>query len=152
MLNEKSEVDFNKVIPLPSVASKTDATGQSEVEQVYSLIMDLEFAEQNWGTQHNAYTTYLDDGCGEVWFETTWNFPLQLIIELSKRFPNETLSLSYAEPNDASHCGELELKNGKVILHDCAENWESLSANEKARWSSFASELHGYYHEDIEEE
>ena len=50
---------------------------------------------EHWGTKWNAHQ--YSHECGEVWFETAWSHPYPVIAALSRQFPAEVFSVSYAD-------------------------------------------------------
>jgi hypothetical protein len=67
----------------------------------------------NWGTKWNAYDqTELDENCIE--FQTAWSTPYQLMVNLSKLFPEVTFEVRFADEDFGYNVGEYTLLNGEV--------------------------------------
>lgn len=67
-----------------------------------------------WGTKWNAKDTYTTSE-GEVVFQTAWSTPFQVLIELSKQYPEVILKIRFADESIGSNCGEYHLQKGEVI-------------------------------------
>lgn len=55
----------------------------------------LDWSTEHWGTKWNATEVIIDDKYLEM--QTAWGFPFPVIYELSKKFPDETISVEYAD-------------------------------------------------------
>jgi hypothetical protein len=62
---------------------------------------------------------------------------------LSKRFPEDTIEVQYADEDIGSNCGSYSLKDGLVVASDIAPNWGSQSDEQKAKWRAFAFDVTG---------
>lgn len=68
----------------------------------------------NWGTKWNAYDQFeSDENCIE--FNTAWSTPFELLINLSKMFPEVTFEVRYADEDLGYNVGEYTLLNGFEI-------------------------------------
>ena len=68
---------------------------------------------EHWGTKWNAHQ--YSHECGEVWFETAWSHPYPVIAALSRQFPAEVFSVSYADEDIGNNTGEYDIRNGKLL-------------------------------------
>ena len=68
---------------------------------------------EHWGTKWNAHQDSHE--CGEVWFETAWSHPYPVIAALSRQFPAEVFSVSYADEDIGNNTGEYDIRNGKLL-------------------------------------
>lgn len=97
-----------------------------------------EWRIQYWGTKWNAYECVIDTDNEEVTFDTAWNFPAPVLVALSVKFPNEIIKARYADEDIGVNCGELTLKDGKVIAmsrqYDDTEHTEDY-------WNNFATQV-----------
>lgn len=73
----------------------------------------LDWSTEHWGTKWNASEIIIDDKYLEM--QTPWNFPFPVICELSKKFPDETISVDYADEDLGYNCGSFAVKNGEVV-------------------------------------
>jgi hypothetical protein len=91
---------------------------------------------ENWGTKWNAYAQNDKRNTGDtIYFETANNAPIELMKELSKKFPNVTIFLSYADEDSGSNTGKFEMKNGEVL-------WFNQPESQSKEGYEFYFELH----------
>jgi len=82
----------------------------------YGSISWYDWSTENWGTKWNAYSQNDERNTEDtIHFQTAWSSPVDLIIELSKQFPNVTLFLDYADEDSGSNTGKFEIKGGEVV-------------------------------------
>jgi hypothetical protein len=75
-----------------------------------------DWAYENWGTKWNAYDQYAVDN--EIEFSTAWNTPYKAIENLSKKYPNVTFNVRYADEDFGYNAGEYTLLGGECILEN----------------------------------
>ena len=68
---------------------------------------------EHWGSKWNVYH-YRHQG-GEVWFETALMHPWPVLEALSRQFPAEVFSVSYADEDIGSNAGAYDMKGGKLL-------------------------------------
>lgn len=68
---------------------------------------------EHWGSKWNVYH-YRHQG-GEVWFETALTHPWPVLEALSRQFPAEIFSVSYADEDLGSDTGSYEMQNGERL-------------------------------------
>ena len=73
----------------------------------------LDWSTKHWGTKWNASEVIIDDKYLEM--QTPWSFPFPVIYELSKKFPDETISVDYADEDLGYNCGSFAVKNGEIV-------------------------------------
>ncbi len=112
----------------------------------------MDFAREVWGTKWNACEPDANPGEGSASFETAWSCPRGVLTELSKRFPDDTITVTYADEDIGSNCGTFSLKGGEVIEQDIAPNWRDMSDEDKQKWKAFAYQVKGWAPEPDEEE
>ena len=66
----------------------------------------------NWGTKWNAFETEIRDGC--LYFQTAWGAPLNVIKELSKKYPDTEFKLTYASEDYGRNCGRIIYLAGEI--------------------------------------
>lgn len=92
---------------------------------------------KNWGTKWNSGGALIvDDNTYE--FETAWSTPYNVLVELSKQFPNSRISVDYADEDIGNNCGSYILENGNLIDEYYGDD-------------DFALDLWGYDEEDKKE-
>jgi hypothetical protein len=70
----------------------------------------------NWGTKWNAYATNDKRNTHNIiYFQTAWSAPIPVITELSRKFPNVSLILQYADEDTGYNVGNLVFEGGNVI-------------------------------------
>lgn len=68
---------------------------------------------EHWGSKWNV-CHYRHHG-SEVWFETALMHPWPVLEALSRQFPAEVFSVSYADEDIGSDTGTYEMQNGKLL-------------------------------------
>ena len=69
----------------------------------------------NWGTKWNASSVYWSDDNDFVSFNTAWSTPFDLFVALSKKYPQATFEIEYADEDFGYNVGEYVLQNGEEI-------------------------------------
>lgn len=68
----------------------------------------------NWGTKWNAYDATFGDSGESVTFNTAWSAPMLVLVKLSEMYPDDDISVMYADEDIGSNCGRLKLRDGVV--------------------------------------
>ena len=68
----------------------------------------------NWGTKWNASNVYWSDD-DYVSFNTAWSTPFDLLVALSKKYPQATFEVEYADEDFGYNVGQYVLQNGEEI-------------------------------------
>lgn len=100
-----------------------------------------EWQTENWGTKWNAYdqpNKGFSDGVLEFRFQTAWSHPHDLILMLSKKLPEVTFDVVFADEDTGSNCGHYSCKSGKTFKGVIAPSWSEMTEKEKATWTCFA--------------
>lgn len=113
---------------------------------------DMDFARKVWGTKWNACEPQHDVEAGTAEFETAWSCPMGVLEVLSKRFPDDEISVVYADEDIGSNVGEFTLKGGIPISGKHAPSWSKQTDEEKAYWKAYACAVKGRDLSDYEEE
>lgn len=71
---------------------------------------------KNWGTKWNSSYSTVDGN--SIRFQTAWCTPYPIIDLLSKKYPDLTFNVKYADESIGSNCGVYELKDGQLILDE----------------------------------
>lgn len=103
----------------------------------------MDFARKVCGTKWNACRPTAEPDEGRCQFETAWSCPTGVLEKMSERFPNDLITVTYADEDIGSNCGTFTLKAGKVIEQDIAPNWGDLDDAGKAKWKTFAYQVLG---------
>jgi hypothetical protein len=101
---KETAFDFNAVIPCPE-----------NISDWYT------WSIEHWGTKWNAQPSSGDTivveripNGAEIWFDTAWNPPVPVILELSKKFPELEFQLYFTE--EWMREGLAQFKNGQTLL------------------------------------
>lgn len=112
---KESAFDFNAVIPVPE-----------NISDWYTWKIE------HWGTKWNAQPSSGDIIVveripigAEIWFDTAWDPPVPVLLELSKKFPELEFQLYFTE--EWMREGLAQFKNGETLLYGCANNVDLLS-------------------------
>lgn len=99
---------------------------------------------EKWDTKWNAYDIDASDE-DHLKFETAWSVPEPIYVALSKIFPEEEILVIWADEDIGSNCGKVLYKNGVLdeANSERADHWSSMSADQKAKWRTFALEVWG---------
>jgi len=90
---------------------------------VYGYSTWYEWCNENWGTKWSAYDIEpWNDTEKTIIFKTAWCGVLDLMLEVSRNFPECTFCYRYASEDTGSCTGEYELKNGVATLTNEPEN------------------------------
>ncbi len=103
----------------------------------------MDFARDVWGTKWNACRPKHDLEAGTAEFETAWSFPEPILMKLSQRFPDTPIHVQYADEDIGSNCGELNFLGGAATARNEAGNWNSMSPEDRNRWTAFAYQVTG---------
>lgn len=126
--------------------------GMMENYRACGYLHQMDFARQVWGTKWNAYEPKAEPDEGRCEFETAWACPTGVLVKVSERFPDDTITVTFADEDIGSNCGTFSLKAGKAVEEDIAPRWSEQSDAEKAKWKAFACQVKGRSLEDEEED
>lgn len=111
----------------------------------------MDFARDKWGTKWNAYDQVVDvEFYHNAKFDTAWSCPVPVLVELSKKFPEDEITVVYADEDIGSNCGTFILKNGDSIYGDIAISYRHQTDEELIKWKSFAYDVKGWEPENDE--
>ena len=142
-------VDFlKKTVPQQELEEKTeslykvlDSVGCSQYTKYVKVYKECgcidwrSWCLKYWGTKWNAFEQDKSENLKtRVKFSTAWNMPEALYKELSKKFPNETITVEYADEDIGSNCGIVTYKNGEETSSDISDDhtdpeWIKFSLN-----------------------
>ena len=103
----------------------------------------MEFARKIWGTKWNACKSTANADEGKTSFDTAWSCPEGVLVELSKRFPEDVIKVVFADEDIGSNCGTFALKAGEIVESNIAPRWSDMTDQQKATWKAFAYEVTG---------
>lgn len=121
--SDESDVDFNRIIPVPEELNRAICGGplsdeqkalQEENVQKYGYLTWYEFCVGEWGCKWNASEVSVNGNIME--FETPWSMPDGIAKKLSEMFPEVTLEWRYADEDTGYNVGEEHYKAGEVML------------------------------------
>jgi hypothetical protein len=125
--------------------------GMLENYRACGYLHSMDFARKVWGTKWNACEPIAEPDEGRCKFDTAWSCPTGALMKVSERFPDDTITVTYADEDIGSNCGTFTLKAGQVVEQDIAPPWRDMTDAEKARWEAFACEVKGRSLEPDEE-
>jgi len=145
-----------------SVAKSFTQLNDNEVEEVFLFMKNyrktgylhfMDFARDKWGTKWNACNSTYNVDAGTISFDTAWTNPFALLIELSRKNPDDLIIMQFADEDLGFNCGQYELKNGVVIYENIAPSYKDLRRDIalKEKWFRFSCGVKGYSSETIEE-
>jgi Ferredoxin-like domain in Api92-like protein len=127
-----------------SAESFNQFVGMLENYRACGYLHPMDFARQVWGTKWNACEPTANPDEGTASFDTAWACPEGVLLELSKRFPDDPIEIVFADEDIGSNCGKFTLKAGKTVASDIAPAWRNMTDDEKAKWKAFAYEVKGW--------
>jgi hypothetical protein len=134
-----NEIDFNTVIPMPPSIYRGPLRGK-EAES-YGSNNWYRWSIENWGTKWNVAKADVDQGAGTARFKTAWANPMPVYIALSKKFPENTIHVDYADENLGYNTGYFTLLNGAIVTES-----DFVGGSEEAK--EFAKDLLHYTNDD----
>ncbi len=143
----RREVDVKKL----SDESFKQFVGMLENYRACGYLHDMAWARDKWGTKWNACEPKHDAEAGTAQFDTAWSCPEPVFFELSKRFPDDEISVTYADEDIGSNCGTFTIKGGRAVASDIAPRWSEMSDEQKTKWRMFAYKVKGYSDSEIAE-
>jgi hypothetical protein len=124
--------------------------GMLENYRACGYLHSMSFARDVWGTKWNACEPHADPDAGTCQFDTAWSCPVGVLAKVSERFPNNSITVTYADEDIGSNCGTFTLKAGKMVEQNIAPNWQDLDDAAKAKWKAFAYQVIGREPEEEE--
>jgi len=112
------------------------------------FLHQMDFARETWGSKWNACDSTHNAEDGTARFDTAWSCPEPLLIEVSKKFPDTTIEVMFADEDVGSNCGRFSLKNGEIISSDIAPSWNDMDEQSRKKWSGFARKVKGWADEE----
>lgn len=125
--------------------------GMLENHRACGYLHSMEWQRDKWGTKWNVCEPKHDMEAGTMQFDTAWSCPKPALAELSKRFPDDEITITFADEDIGSNCGTFTLKAGVAIDGDMAPNWSAMTAEQRTKWRLFAYQVKGYSAEEIAE-
>lgn len=108
--------DFDKVIPMPDDIYR----GDLPLTHPYGAHNWYDWSIANWGTKWNSYghgiPQYTRGNPSRVVFEfdTAWNFPYPVIMEIARQNPHLRIIALFADEDTGYNCGRLVFENGEI--------------------------------------
>lgn len=146
--SNRARFDIKKL----SLESFAQFVGMLENYRACGYLHSMDFARKVWGTKWNAYAPTATPNEGKVSFDTAWSCPDGVLIELSKRFPEDSIEVVFADEDIGSNCGRFTLKAGHMVDKDIAPAWRDMTDEQKAKWRAFAYEVKGWTPDPEDEE
>lgn len=126
--------------------------GMLENFRACGYLHSMDYARKVWGTKWNACNAEASPDEGTASFDTAWSCPEPVLVELSKRFPQDEIRVTYADEDIGSNCGTFTIKAGEVTKSDIAPRWNDMTPEQQEKWRAFAYEVKGWTPEPDEDE
>ena len=80
-----------------------------------------EWCRDNWGTKWDVID--FSKNSDTMMFETAWAFPWEVILELSKKYPESVFECKYADESIKENSGMFNIQDGEIIqeIYDLTE-------------------------------
>lgn len=117
--------------------------GMLENYRACGYLHSMDFARKVWGTKWNACEPIAEPDEGRCKFDTAWSCPTGALMKVSERFPDDAITVTYADEDLGSNCGTFTLQAGQIVKQDIAPNCRDMTDAEKARWEAFARDVTG---------
>lgn len=104
----------------------------------------MDFNRKVWGTKWNACEPKAEPDEGRCQFETAWSCPMGVLVKVSERFPDDAITVTYADEDIGSNCGTFTLKAGQLVDEDIAPDWRDMDQAAKEKWKAFAYQVKGW--------
>ena len=149
LISNRKRVNIKKL----SDESFKQFLGMLENYHACGYLYSMAFILEMWGTSLNALEpNQADPDNGTCQFDTAWSCPMGVLVKLSERFPDDAITVIYADEDIGSNCGTFTLKAGQVVEEDIAPDWRDLDKAGQAKWSAFAYQVWGLEPETEDEE
>lgn len=112
----------------------------------------MDFNGKVWGTKWNACKPKADPNAGTCEFDTAWSCPIGVLVKVSERFPEDAITVTYADEDIGRNCGTFTLKAGQIVEQDIAPRWDDMREADRAKWKAFARQVKGWEPETEDEE
>ena len=112
----------------------------------------MDFAREIWGTKWNACHSWAKPDEGLCGFGTAWSCPEGVLVKVSERFPEDTITVVFADEDIGANCGTFVLKGGVVVEQDLAPRYNEMEPDVREKWVRFACEVTGTNPEEFFEE
>jgi hypothetical protein len=111
LAGENGAADFATVIPQPEGIETGGCSGQ----HAPGVTCWYEWNTSNWGTKWNAYDIdEVTELSTSVQFDTAWSHPFPVIAALSKKFPEEVITVTFADEDLGGNYGHYTVLNGEA--------------------------------------
>lgn len=106
-------IDFEMLIPQPANIETGGCSGQHDEGVVCWYAWNV----YHWGTKWNGYDLQIDHPDDEtltLTFDTAWSHPFPVMQALSQKFPNDLISVDYADEDLGQNTGQYVLLAGEI--------------------------------------
>lgn len=126
--------------------------GMLENYRACGYLHPMDFNRKVWGTKWNAFEPTAEPDEGRCQFDTAWACPMGVLVKVSERFPDDAITVTYADEDIGSNCGTFTLKAGQIVEQEIAPRWSDLDEAGKAKWRAFAYQVKGWQPETEDDE
>lgn len=146
--SDKSDFDFNKIIPMPEYIYNADLSSDAEkiLGEDYTW---YGWRLKNWGTKWNAYSVEVDGDT--ITFETAWSGVPRIALLLCDRFGVSYAEYRYADEDFGNNVGGFNINNGYVELvrvKDGSKEAFDIAAMLRPDWVSNSENEEGFYYDE----
>lgn len=113
LLNDKDDVDFNKIIPQPEDLYLGSLSYEDMILHPNNW---HSFNTKNWGTKWNAYQT-ARIAPNILKFETAWSHPFPVMEALQEMFPDEFIGVLFSDENRGYNLGGYAMASGTIYSY-----------------------------------
>lgn len=118
--------------------------GMLENYRATGYLHEMDFARKEWGTKWNACEPTASPEEGKASFDTAWSCPVPVLVSLSKKHPDDLISVIYADEALGCNCGKFTLMNGEIVEEDIAPPWKEMTKEQRTAWEDFALSVKGW--------
>lgn len=100
----------------PNYKNKLLKLGKQQIENLlkYNALNWYEWSINNWGCKWNATNFEIIDKCKGILFETPWDPPIPIILEISRQNPDIKIAFLYSDEEIGYNVGYVLCSKGKI--------------------------------------
>ena len=129
ILNEKNEVSFELVSPMPKELENTISPSKENNQELidkYGSDNWYDWRWSNWGCKWNASETMIPEDEDIIEFTTPWAPPINWLQTLSRKYPGKKFRIQFADEFiGQAPLGEITVVNGEITQEKMARKSQS---------------------------